>query len=87
MVMAPSPILISILGLTVTASAYVIIEDRVAQDVLTGKWEIESRELTDGPFGGGGGHEFTDAGPPANNGVITGIELRSGKYIDAIRGR
>ena len=74
-------------ALSASASAYVIVEDAVVQNVLTGKWEIESREVTDGPFGAGGGGSYSDAGPPANNGLITGVELRSGTYIDAIRGR
>lgn len=86
MVMALSRVLGILLALAVSTSASVIIEDTIVQNVLTGKWEMESRDIVDGPFGSGGTNSFSDA-VPANNGFVTAIELRSGKFLDSIRAR
>ena len=43
--------------------------------------------LKDGPYGGNGGYEWTDAGLSHLYGEISGVEVRSGREVDSIRVR
>ena len=47
----------------------------------------DKSNLEDGPFGGDGGSEWSDALGFDTNGEITAIEIRSGQRVDAISTR
>ncbi len=41
--------------------------------------------IEDGPYGGTGGYPWSDGGEIHLNGLPTTVDVRSGKFIDAIR--
>ena len=50
------------------------------KNVLGGIWK-------DGPYGGTGGYEWTDAGLSHLHGRISGVEVHAGREVDSIRVR
>ena len=65
--------------------------DRIVSNPNSGEYEVREVKtedsLEDGPFGGDGGHAWTDGGEVHLKGPITQIEVRHGNDIDGLKTR